>query len=288
MNNQKADIALLPTPMPIQYDPDESLNNPDESLNRTRGSGLARLKAIILMAWRLWKMWIPPIWLIISFIMPIGMFAVFGLNQEYSNMVFGQVTISALIMCNMAQYSVFTTSASIAARVGVEAANGWLHQLKSTSIKISIYHASRIVAIVVIAALQTAAVYIFGAIEGVRMGLVPLLLSALALILTVIFTALMGLTVGAIIKSDAASGVIGSASWLVAMFSGMYMPLESLGSFFVKLGYYMPLWGMNQLLRAGLAGDSGLLDYKVLVNISLWVIILLLGLYLGNKRAVKR
>lgn len=278
---QKVNMCVLPAPTLTK-------GNVVETGRGIHGNPLKKLGIAIMMAWRLWKMWIPPVWLIFCFIMPIGMFTVFGLNKDYSNLPAGQVTVAALVMCNMAQYSVFTISASIAARVGVESANGWIQQLKATSISINTYHVSRILAIVVISALQTAAVYIFGAFEGVQMTTKPLVFSCLALLATVIFSALIGLSIGAIMKSDAASSVVGSSSWLISMFSGMYMPLDSLGDFFVKLGYYMPMWGMNQLLRAGLAGDTALIDFKVCLNIFLWAIILLFALYLGNKRAVRR
>lgn len=245
------------------------------------------LKTATVLAIRFWKVWIPPVWLIFMFILPIGMFAVFGLGKVYSDFPFANVTISAMIMANMAQYSVFSAAAALACRIGVEANNGWLQQIKASPVSLGCYNLSRIIAIVVISLFQVLGVYLYGAINGVTMPVKPFLGSLLALTLTIIFSALIGLTIGVIMKTDAASSVIGSASWLIAMFSGMYMPLDQLGDFFVKLGYFMPLWGTNQVLMYGL-GDTTAINIKVIANIVVWTVIFLIGLYYGSRRAVKR
>lgn len=282
LNNTPANQKVIEFPAP------KLLNSSDLAKQKLiKINPFSTLKTAFVLALRFWKVWIPPVWLVFMFVLPIGMFAVFGVSKTYSNLPIGNVTIAAMVMVNMAQYAVFTTSASLASRIGVEANNGWLQQIKSSPISLGCYNLSRVMALIILSLAQALAVYIYGAANGVTMGIKPFFGSLLALIVTLLLSTLIGICIGVIMKTDAASSLIGSASWLIAMFSGMYMPLDQLGNFFVKIGYFMPMWGSNQIILYGL-GVSTALNWKVVCNIIVWTTLILVGLYYGSRRAVKR
>ena len=228
---------------------------------------------------RCFFVWVHPTTLILFTFIPIACFSIFGLGQEYSNIDLGETTIAGSIMCNMCQYSVVFVAACITARIGTEQATGWTRQIALTPITSRLYGTGRVIATAISCLAMTIITYSYGFATGVRMSAKALILSLGVLVISALFGAVFGLLTGLLIPSDAAQGIVGGGSSLIAIFSGMFTPLEQMGAFVQKLGEFMPMWGYNQLLQATFNNQT-ILGWKIYLNIAVWTV-LLLGIVLA-------
>nr|WP_241961894.1 ABC transporter permease subunit [Rhodococcus opacus] len=70
--------------------------------------------------------------MIITLVMPVVFFLIFGLNPSYSGESAGNGNASAYVMISMAPYGAMIASTSGGAMVSVERASGWSRQLRLT------------------------------------------------------------------------------------------------------------------------------------------------------------
>ena len=218
--------------------------------------------------------------------MPIVMYLMFGTGQEHSLIEVGNGNIAATILVSMALYGAIITSAAAGANISLERTQGWSRQMALTPLKSSWYVVAKIIAGVLVAALVVCLTFAVGFFTDARMQTPIWFSSALLIIAGTLITAAMGLAVGYWMRSDAAYGVMGGATALMAFFSGMFFPLEQMADIFQTIAPYSPLYGINKLAQTPIYGHS--FDSSALLNALCWLAIFAILAVVGRNRDTAR
>lgn len=218
--------------------------------------------------------------------LPIVMYLMFGTGQEHSLIDVGNGNVAATILVSMALYGAIITSASTGASISVERAQGWSRQMALTPMRSHWYITAKIIASVFVAGIVVSMTFIVGALTDAGMEVPIWFSSALLIIAGTLITAAMGLAVGYWMRSDAAYGVMGGATALLAFFSGMFFPLEQMAEIFQNIAPYSPLYGINKLAQAPIYGDG--FEWGALINAISWLAIFAILAVAGRNRDTER
>lgn len=218
--------------------------------------------------------------------LPIVMYLMFGTWQEHSLIEVGNGNVAATILVSMGLYGAIITSAASGANISVERAQGWSRQLALTPLKPHWYILGKIIAGVIVAAIVVTLTFVVGALTDARMETPIWFSSALLIIAGTLITAAMGLAVGYWMRSDAAYGVMGGATALMAFFSGMFFPLEQMAEVFQNIAPYSPLYGINKLAQAPIYADG--FEWGALLNAVCWLAIFAILAVIGRNRDTER
>lgn len=218
--------------------------------------------------------------------LPIVMYLMFGTGQEHSLIEVGNGNVAATILVSMALYGAIITSAAAGANISVERTQGWSRQMALTPLKSHWYIVAKIIAGVLVAALVVCLAFAVGFFTDASMETAVWFSSALLIIAGTLITAAMGLAVGYWMRSDAAYGVMGGATALMAFFSGMFFPLEQMADIFQKIAPYSPLYGINTLAQAPIYDDG--VEWGALLNAVSWLAIFAILAVVGRNRDTER
>src|SRR5690348_6388782 len=99
---------------------------------------------------------------IVTLVMPVVFFLLFGLNQKYSDQSVGHGNVAAYIMISMAVYGAMLATTAAGAMVSIERNLGWSRQLRLTPLAPVAYIAVKLVMALVIGLVSILAVYVAG------------------------------------------------------------------------------------------------------------------------------
>ncbi|MFC0582306.1 ABC transporter permease [Micrococcoides hystricis] len=218
--------------------------------------------------------------------LPIVMYLMFGTGQEHSLIEVGNGNVAATILVSMALYGAIITSAATGANISVERTQGWSRQMSLTPMKPYWYIIGKIIAGVFVAGVVVSVAFVVGAVTDARMETPIWFYTALLIIAGTLITAAMGLAVGYWMRSDAAYGVMGGATALMAFFSGMFFPLEQMAEIFQNIAPYSPLYGINKLAQAPIYADG--FEWGALINAISWLAIFAILAVIGRNRDTER
>ena len=231
--------------------------------------------------------WVPLVNLLLFTSLPLFFFSIFVLGQAYSEQNIGRGTIAAVIMAGMALYGMTFLAAGATARIGNERAQGWMRQMALTPLTPRDYNLARVLGAVGLSSLVGVVLYIYGFAAGVQMEWSATWQSFLLLMLTMVMGALMGLLCGLLVPSDAAQGLVGGGSSLLAFVGGIFVPLDQMSTFFQELAPYTPLWGAHQLIIQSIRGWDGF-PTKPVLNLAVWMLIFAISCLLLIRRTTRR
>lgn len=210
--------------------------------------------------------------LAITIIFPVFFFLVFGLNSAYANDRVGHGNTSAFVMISLGLYgAVFATTIS-GAMVSIERAQGWSRQLRLTPLSPAAYIVTKVLTALVLGAVSVIVTNIAGAAtQKPSMPLYLWLVSALCVWVGSLLFAAFGLFLGYLLPSENVMQFIGLIMTLLSFAGGLFIPLSQFPSAVRTVAAYTPLYGLNQLVHAPLAGSS--VPWTWPVNVIAWLII---------------
>ena len=175
--------------------------------------------------------------------MPVGMYLLFG-------MMFGQEgggDARGMIMVNMAAYGGLGAAVTAGTQIQEDQRSGFLRQLIVAGLSPRSFLAGSIVAASAVIIPALLAVGVVGILTGVEVGAGAFLATIVVLWLGLLPTILIGIALGMLLKGGAAmaGGVI--TMMAMAIFGGLWMPLEMFPAWMQDLGQAMPTYWISQL-----------------------------------------
>ncbi|MGH7912654.1 MAG: ABC transporter permease [Candidatus Dormibacteraceae bacterium] len=222
-----------------------------------------------------------PFFVILSAVLPIFFFAIFGLTYG-SQKLNANYTVSALIMGNMAAYAV---SNLLVLNIGIGQATQRSQKLdllqRATPLPPWIAVAANAVGGLLIAALAVIVLFIFGAIAG---GVHLPLLTYLNLLWRVLLGALpmlgLGLAIGYGFSGNVAPAVANLIYLPMSFLSGIFVPLALYPKFIQNLAPILPTYHYAQLVQGAVGGAKEGLGPALLWLLGWGIVLMGLGTYL--------
>lgn len=181
------------------------------------------------------------------------------------------------IMIGLCAWGVMTAGLLIGTRVVHERTAGWQRQLRLTPLSGGGFLIGK-VAVGMAVALPTAIVVPLVAVllEGVQLSPVGWLHATVLVWLGSLPFAIMGLLIGQLANKDNVQNFVIIGMLLLAMFGGLFMPLDMLPSWWNDLAQFVPSYWLAEIGRAGVVpGHPGvLMPALILVG---WSVVLAAG-----------
>jgi ABC-2 type transport system permease protein len=214
--------------------------------------------------------------LLMTVVLPIFFFVIFGVIQTYDNSRVGPGNVSAYILISMALYGAVLATTSGGAMVSIERAQGWSRQLRITPLSPVAYVAIKLVTALVLGATAVAGVYVVGALSGKPSMPVHLWVGT-ALIVWVgsLVFAAFGLFMGYLLPTENVMQVLGFGLVLLSFLAGLFIPLSQFPQGYRDFAQFTPLYGLSKLVHAPLVG--GTFEWKWVINAVLWLVIFTAG-----------
>lgn len=181
-------------------------------------------------------------------------FFLFGLGNKQARA--GGKDALAYIMISMAVYGAMVGNTSGGASVAVERSLGWSRQLRLTPLTPAAYVAMKVLASMTLGLLAVSSTFTLGAINGVNMPFQTWVLAALLAWLCSSVFAAFGLFVGFLFPAENVMQFVGPLMAFMAMFGGLFVPLQALPKGMQDFARYTPMYGVGILARSPLVGGA--------------------------------
>lgn len=207
---------------------------------------------------------------IFTMIMPSVFFLLFGLNKAYSNERAGHGNVAAFILVSMALYGAVLATTSGGAMISIERAQGWSRQLRLTPLSGPAYVATKMLTSLVLGFFSVLVVYLVGIFtHRASMPAWLWVVTGLSVWVGSLLFAAFGLFLGYLLPTENVMQFMGFILMLLAFGGGLFIPLSTYPHMLQVLAEYTPLYGLNQLVHAPLAG--GTVDGWWAVNVVAWL-----------------
>lgn len=230
--------------------------------------------------------------LLFTLAFPVVMFVIIGgrmqnLPLTATPLAAGGPSVASYIMVSMAMYGAMMSATQTGAAVAVERAQGWSRQLRLTPLNPLVQVIVKMIAGMVLGLLAILATYLAGALTGVQLSATQWVVTGVAawLLASTVFTTL-GLMVGYLAPGESAAQVTSLAVVLLSFLGGLFYPLSQMPDFMQTIAKFTPVYGISEIARAPLTGES--FDLAALVNAVVWLAIFLVGTVLAFRRDTKR
>lgn len=211
--------------------------------------------------------------MIFILIMPTVFFLLFGLPQQ-SQTIQGTNGL-AYYMVSIAVYGAMVGTTSTGAAVAVERASGWSRQLRLTPLRPAAYMITKILTAMVLGFVAVVVVYIVGFIAGVRLPVDQWVLSGLGAWIGALVFAAFGIFMGYLLPSENVMQILGPALAILALFGGLFIPLEFLPSVLQEIAEFTPVYGVGEIARAPLTGSG--FTAAAVANVIVWLLVFAIG-----------
>lgn len=221
-----------------------------------------------------------------ALILPIIMYTMFGVGKDYSDVWLVGGNVAAQILTSMTLYGTIVVVSALGTNVSLERISGVSRLFAVTPLKPSAQLTARIVAGVLMSVMLIGVVFTYGYFTGARMHPMVWIQVGVVIILSSLMAAALGLAGGFITRSDGAFALASMVTVLSAFLSGMFIPLDQMGSFFSAIAPYSPFYGVLYLSSAGLYGESTQVSW--LVNAACWTAFFTVIAIIGMRRDTGR
>ncbi|WP_229674081.1 ABC transporter permease [Nakamurella endophytica] len=165
------------------------------------------------------------------------------------------ITVGAYLMVSMAAYGGIGAAINAGARIAVERQTGWNRQLRLSALTPRGYMAAKSAVSLLVALPAILLVFLAGALVGhVRMPLHLWLGGGLAVWLSLIPFAVVGLVIGFVATVDSTQSLTVLVYMAMAVLGGLWIPVEQLSPFLQHLARAVPSYWTAQIARDVLAG----------------------------------
>ncbi len=176
----------------------------------------------------------------------------------------------AYLMINMAVYGAMVGTTAGGTAVAVERSLGWSRQLRLTPLRPAAYVAMKILTAMTLGLIAVVAEFSVAALTGVRVGADVWLLAGLGAWLGSLVFAAFGLFMGFLLPSENVMQFVGPVLAIMAMFGGLFIPVEMLPAGMRAVVVWSPVYGVAQIARAPLVGG---LTVAAVVSLALWTVV---------------
>ena len=208
--------------------------------------------------------------LVFILIMPAAFFLLFGLPQKGLTLDNGR-PVTGYIMISLAVYGAMVATTSGGAMVAVERAQGWSRQLRLTPLRPTAYIATKVLSALTLGLAAVVVEFLVGAVCGVRMPLHVWVLAGLAAWVGSLLFAAFGLVMGYLVPAENVMQFLGPILAVLAMFGGLFVPLDSLPDAFQAIAKWTPVYGIGTIARSPLTG--GAVTIAEVVNVVAWTLV---------------
>ena len=209
---------------------------------------------------------------IISIVVPVVFFLLFGLNKAYDNQTAGNGNVSAFVMISLALYGAVLSTTFCGAMVSIERAQGWSRQLRLTPLSPVAYIVIKIMTALVLGFCSVCAVYIAGIITHKPSMSVGLWIgTGFSVWIGSLLFAAFGLFLGYLLPAENVMQLIGLILALLSFAGGLFIPVSQYPHLVQEIAKWTPLYGLNQLVHTPLLGNG--VDWTWVVNVLAWLII---------------
>jgi len=191
----------------------------------------------------------------------------------------------AYLLISMSVYGAMVGTTAGGATVAIERSLGWSRQLRVTPLTPAAYIAMKVLTAMVLSFVAVVTAFIVGALTGVHMAPMVWLLSGLAAWLSSLVFAAFGLFMGFLLPSENVMQFVGPLLAILAMFGGLFMPLQMMPQSIQTIAKFTPVYGVGQLARAPLIGGLTPLAVEGLVA---WTVIFAVGATRAFRRDTAR
>lgn len=210
--------------------------------------------------------------MIISIVLPVVFFLLFGLNQPYNAQRNGNGNGSAYVMISLALYGGVLATTFGGAMVSIERAQGWSRQLRLTPLAPIAYIVIKVLTALVLGAVSVAGVYIAGAVTGKASMSVGLWIgTGLSVWIGSLLFAAFGLFLGYLLPAENVMQLLGLILALLSFAGGLFIPVSQYAVPVQDIAKWTPLYGLNQLVHTPLLGNG--VDWTWVVNVLAWLVI---------------
>jgi ABC-2 type transport system permease protein len=219
-------------------------------------------------------------------VMPAVFFLLFGLPQKGQNLdQANSASVIAYVMVSLAVYGAMIASTATGGAVAVERALGWSRQLRLTPLRPGAYVATKVLSALSLSLLAVIVEFVVGAIAGVRMPAHVWLLTGLGAWLGSLVFAALGLLIGYLAPAENVMQIMGPILALLALFGGLFVPLEVLPHVMQTIAKFTPVYGVGSIARSPLTHNF---TWVAVLNVVVWTAALGLGAALLFRRDTAR
>lgn len=223
---------------------------------------------------------------------PVVMYVIIGIplrDEQLTEtpLLAGGVSVAAYIMVSMAMYGAMMSATQTGAAVALERTQGWSRQLRLTPLNPLVNIIIKMIAGMVLGLLAVVATYAAGAISGIQLSAAQWIGTGLVgwVLASAVFTTL-GLFVGYLMPSENAAQVTSLIVVFLSFLGGLFYPLSSMPDFMQTIARFTPVYGIGELARSPLTGES--FDIMWLVNALVWLVLFIAGTTWAFRRDTKR
>lgn len=207
--------------------------------------------------------------MIFILVMPAVFFLLFGLPQRGQALDNG-APVTGYIMISLAVYGAMVATTSGGGMVAVERALGWSRQLRLTPLRPAAYVAAKVLTAMALGLVAVVVEFVVGALSGVHLPAHVWLLSGLAAWIGSLVFAAFGLFVGYLAPAENVMQFLGPILAILAMFGGLFVPLEVLPHAMQEIARFTPVYGVGEIARSPLTGSGFTL--AAVVNVLAWTV----------------
>jgi ABC-2 type transport system permease protein len=208
--------------------------------------------------------------MIFILVMPAVFFLLFGLPQRGQTLDNG-APVTGYIMISLAVYGAMVATTSGGGMVAVERALGWSRQLRLTPLRPAAYVATKVLTAMVLGLVAVVVEFVVGAVCGVELPVHVWLLAGLAAWLGSLVFAAFGLFVGYLAPAENVMQFLGPILAILAMFGGLFVPLEVLPQVMQEIAKFTPVYGVGEIARSPLTGSG--FTIGAVANVLAWTVI---------------
>ncbi|HEY2552719.1 MAG TPA: ABC transporter permease [Streptosporangiaceae bacterium] len=213
---------------------------------------------------------------IISIVLPVVFFLVFGLNRAYALQSDGRGNVAAFVMLSMALYGAVLATTSSGAMVSIERAAGWSRQLRLTPLSPPAYVTIKMLSALVLGLCSVIAVAAVGLITGkASMPGYLWVVSFLCVWVGSLVFAAFGLFMGYLLPTENVMQFLGIGLALLSFAGGLFTPLSQFPHAVRTIAQFTPLYGLNQIVHAPMLGGS--IHLAWVANAVIWLAIFAAG-----------
>ena len=170
--------------------------------------------------------------------------------------------------------------------VAVERAQGWSRQLRLTPLTPTAYVLTKILTAMTLGLVAVLVEFAVGAFSGVRLPMHVWLYAGLAAWIGSLVFAAFGLFVGYLAPAENVMQFLGPILAILAMFGGLFVPLEVLPHVMQTIATFTPVYGVGSIARSPLTGTG--FTMVAVANVVLWTVLFGVGAALLYRRDTAR
>lgn len=204
------------------------------------------------------------------FVFPSLFFYLFGMAGNAARRP-GGAAILGYVMVSMAVYGAMIGATSGGAAVAVERSLGWSRQLRLTPLAPPAYIAMKVIVAMTLGLFAILSTFTVGALIGhVRLEPQQWILCGLAAWGSSCVFAAFGLFMGFLVPSENVMQFAGPAMAIMALFGGIFMPVETLPPAVQSVAKLTPMYGVGELARAPLRHNFHI---EAVLSVAIWAFV---------------